>query len=76
MLIILECAALLNRVRLDGTKEWQDGNEKVCQIYLKWYESRGMTMTFAKMAWLRCYDSGADYYELPLLGEQDELLNL
>lgn len=44
-------------------------------IYCKEYEFRGMTPKFKKAAWLRYINSGENFYELPSLEAQDELLN-
>lgn len=43
-------------------------NTSVCK-----YESRGMTKTFAKSAWLGYFDSGENYYESPSLEAEDAL---
>lgn len=75
MSIILEGAAPVQRVLPDGTEEWRDGGKGVCQIYPKDYESIGMMKKFAEAAWLWYIDYGEDYYELPLLEVQEELLN-
>lgn len=73
--LFLKGAPPLNRVLPDGTEEWRAGDDEICPIYRKKYESRAMTMTFAKAAWLRYIDGGEYYYELSSLEAQDELLD-
>lgn len=65
----------MERILPDGTEEWGDGEEKICPIYGKEYESRRMKKVLTKAAWLRYIDSWEDYYEFPSLGTQYKLVN-
>lgn len=49
---------LLKRILPDRTEEWRDYGEGICPIHCKEYESHGIKMTFSKVAWLRCIESG------------------
>lgn len=75
MLIIFKGAGPLKPVLSNGNEEWHNGSGNICPVYLKEYECRGMTKTFAKAAWLRYIETEEDYYELPSLDVQEELLN-
>lgn len=59
----------------DVTEEWYDVGEEICSTYCKEYESREMTKTFEKAAWLRYINSEEGYFELPLLEAYNELVN-
>lgn len=75
MFIILDSAEALKRVLQDGTEEQQDGAKNVSWIFRNKYGSRGVWMKVVKVAWFGFVDSWDDYFELPLLEEQDELFN-
>lgn len=56
-------------------QKWRERGDEICPMYRKEYESRRLTRTLSKAAWLRHVDSREDYYELPLLAAKDGLLN-
>lgn len=61
---------------LEGSKEWRDGDERVCPVYRSGYMFGGMMWTFAKGARLLDIDSREDCYELSSHEAQDELIKL
>lgn len=75
VLIILRETKPFKWILPHGTEEWLDEGEQISPICRKEYEFLGMTKTLAKLAWSRYIGNGEDFYKLPSLEAQDELLN-
>lgn len=67
LLIVVKAGASLNRVLSDGSKKCHDGGEKVCPVYCKEFESRGMTVELTRAGWLRSVSDRDYFYGLPTL---------
>lgn len=75
VLIVIKTGAPLKRVLPDGPEEWYECGNRVCLVCRKKFKTRGVTKEFLKAAWLRYSPDRDDYYELPTLETQDQMLN-
>lgn len=63
VLIVIKPGAPFKRVYRDVSKKWHDGEDEVCPVNCKEFESRDMTKEFAKAAWFPYLSDEDNFYE-------------